>query len=687
MKKCFVVIIMFMMTTLSLWSQEINVDDRVTITQSNKPFIGVYTFGYQGLPSSGYPQFQLNNYGGTPTNIQATNDNSILGMFAFSGHNGSAKKTVGILRVKSMNDFSSNLSARMDFLIGPNREQRMTIIGDSGFIGMGTQLPQTQLHIQGNTPNVAGTTSDLVDVLVEDDQFAYYEAKSDTWAGYTFHTNNSSLNSGMFYNHFDNHLIFTSGGLQPRMLIDNQGRIGVGLNGDLPTQNMDVGGLIRMRLGAQAGYIPVSDAEGVMNWVDPSTIMGSQSPWSSNVANIYYDQGDVSIGTNNATAKLEVRDTDNPTHDVTIKATSNVNSTTATVIEANYENNSIYDGTAISAWSNTVSGYGYAVRGIAGYMGILGEAQGGGYTGSAFGVYGYASGDAGTRYSIYGDDVTGMPSAGYAGYFNGDVSVLGTFNNPSDARLKKNVKTYEDALGIISQLNAKTYEFRNTEYGHMGLPDGRQIGFIAQELEEVLPSLVKENIHPEITERDGEGNRVVVREAVSYKGVDYMALIPVLAQGIKELDNENQELQSTNEKLMDELAEMKAQFNQLANQVNEKFNQMEEDMSQCCMTEIDSRMTNTDIDLNGGDMATLEQNIPNPFHQQTIIKYYIPSSAQNAILTITDMRGAPLKSVDLVETGLGTVTINANELPVGTYIYSLFVDGRQIASKQMILVK
>ena len=100
-----------------------------------------------------------------------------------------------------------------------------------------------------------------------------------------------------------------------------------------------------------------------------------------------------------------------------------------------------------------------------------------------------------------------------------------------------------------------------------------------------------------------------------------------------------------------------------------------------------SAASNTFVELNGSDVPALEQNSPNPFNEQTIIKYYIPSYAKKANMTITDMKGSPLKSVNLKEKGLGTVTINANELPVGTYIYTLYVDDRQVESKQMILVK
>lgn len=56
---------------------------------------------------------------------------------------------------------------------------------------------------------------------------------------------------------------------ESRMTIDRDGLVGIGTTS--PTDKLDVDGQIRMRTGATAGYIPVSNANGVMTWSDPST--------------------------------------------------------------------------------------------------------------------------------------------------------------------------------------------------------------------------------------------------------------------------------------------------------------------------------------------------------------------------------------------------------------------------------
>jgi len=56
----------------------------------------------------------------------------------------------------------------------------------------------------------------------------------------------------------------------------NGDNVGIGLstsvNFPTATERLDVGGEIRMREGATDGYIPISNADGVMTWTDPNTI-------------------------------------------------------------------------------------------------------------------------------------------------------------------------------------------------------------------------------------------------------------------------------------------------------------------------------------------------------------------------------------------------------------------------------
>ncbi len=69
----------------------------------------------------------------------------------------------------------------------------------------------------------------------------------------------------------------------------------------------------------------------------------------------------------------------------------------------------------VNSVSKPADGYGFGVYGTGGYMGGYFTADAGAYTGSGFGVYGYASGSAGTRYGVYGTAAGGADNWG--GYF------------------------------------------------------------------------------------------------------------------------------------------------------------------------------------------------------------------------------------------------------------------------------
>jgi hypothetical protein len=89
-------------------------------------------------------------------------------------------------------------------------------------------------------------------------------------------------------------------------------------------------------------------------------------------------------------------------------------------------------------------------------------------------------------------------------------------NSTSDLNLKENIKTIENSLNTLSQLRGVSFDWKET---------GRSsYGVIAQELEEILPDLVK----------NGE-----------VKSVNYNGLIGVLIEAVKELSEEVKELKRT----------------------------------------------------------------------------------------------------------------------------------------------
>ncbi len=114
--------------------------------------------------------------------------------------------------------------------------------------------------------------------------------------------------------------------------------------------------------------------------------------------------------------------------------------------------------------------------------------------------------------------IGGIPGA-YRLYVNGNTSISGTLSVASDSRFKKEVRTLDDALGTVNRLRGVQYEYLQTEFADRSFPTGKTDGFIAQEIREVLPELVNEG-------SDG------------YLAVNYLGIIPVLTEAIKELKAE-----------------------------------------------------------------------------------------------------------------------------------------------------
>lgn len=86
--------------------------------------------------------------------------------------------------------------------------------------------------------------------------------------------------------------------------------------------------------------------------------------------------------------------------------------------------------------------------------------------------------------------------------------------------------------------------------------------------------------------------------------------------------------------------------------------------------------------------ALLEQNKPNPFNNSTIITYTLPSTYTSAKIVITDVIGKPVKEYTLSgNTGKTNLQVDAGTLSSGTYQYTLYVNGKFIDSKKMIIIK
>jgi len=246
----------------------------------------------------------------------------------------------------------------------------------------------------------------------------------------------------------------------------------------------------------------------------------------------------------------------------------------------------------------------------------------------------------------------------------------------SDAMFKTNVDSLQSSLAIIEALRPKTYFMDTVNYngfGKFNFESVRQYGFIAQEVETVLPELVTIGRKPAVT--DTLGNILV--EAYNYRSLNYIGLIPILTKGMQELQAENQYLRS-------HLNDLREQMQQLAAAVTSCCGQ---GASYRLSDEGDQLFAETrqmDVTLSDSKSVVLDQNVPNPFAERTVIQYFIPTGASKAQMLFHDAQGRLVQSTDIAETGYGKLNVFASDLTDGTYTYSLVVDGKVMDTKRMI---
>jgi len=106
----------------------------------------------------------------------------------------------------------------------------------------------------------------------------------------------------------------------------------------------------------------------------------------------------------------------------------------------------------------------------------------------------------------------------------GYVAANGTWANSSDIRFKENIVSLESAscLNKVNSLNGISYNVKGDTQ--------RQIGFSAQDIENIIPE-------------------IVTKDANGYLGIAYANITPVLVEAIKELSAQNLQLKSELESL------------------------------------------------------------------------------------------------------------------------------------------
>jgi len=217
----------------------------------------------------------------------------------------------------------------------------------------------------------------------------------------------------------------------------------------------------------------------------------------------------------------------------------------------------------------------------------------------------------------------------------------------SDQKIKENIRPITNSLDKITKIQGYNFDYKAEIYQN-SFPDKKEellenrknnTGFIAQEIIDEFPELVNYNSESELYE------------------IDYIGFIPQLVEAIKEQE-------TIIDNLIHEISELKS----------ESSNNLKSAL-----------ITNEDNFSEQTDKPILFQNKPNPFNEDTEIKFYLPATVNDARIYLYNMQGSQIKSMIINQKGQGYEIIHGSDLRPGMYMYALIVDGLEIDTKRMIL--
>jgi len=291
---------------------------------------------------------------------------------------------------------------------------------------------------------------------------------------------------------------------------------------------------------------------------------------------------------------------------------------------------------------------------------------------------------------------------------NPDVTSIGGqvgWTTFSDGRYKRNIREDVQGLAFINSLKPITYtvdinglntyvhrnskhdtayEKMNKEMQPAADEASRMIhnGFIAQEVEAAANKL-----HYNFSGVDKP------KTADGLYGLRYSDFVAPLVKAVQELSKMNEDKDA---KIEEQAKKIEAQDKENKEQDKKidallsMVQTLQQHFEKCnpCSQSSAGNDLQPSIDLQPAiaiSGASLAQNIPNPFTNGTTINYTLPQQYSSAKIIITDKLGKKLKEINVSGRGNGSVKVAASALANGTYQYSLFVNGKLIDTKQMVL--
>lgn len=298
--------------------------------------------------------------------------------------------------------------------------------------------------------------------------------------------------------------------------------------------------------------------------------------------------------------------------------------------------------------------------------GVVGSATGSPKTN----IGGYFSGNGGTTsIGVYGQASSNQPGAvTWAGYFAGPVLTSGTYIT-SDSQFKTNIQPLNPMTDLLNALNPVSYDYLQTgNAAYLNFDSVPQFGFIAQEVQQLFPQLLRSSSHPTLV--DSVGN--ILAPAFDYESINYTAFIPMLIKGFQEQHERINQLVNQNGQLMLQSTSLQNQLDALNTCLSAQFPELCSGQSQGKIDQFDN-------------LNRMELGNPNPFNHSTRIRVHLAESIKDARLKLYMMGGALVKEQVINARGEVDTILTRDHLAKGKYICILYTDGEPVSTQQLLI--
>ena len=435
------------------------------------------------------------------------------------------------MRFNSTGVIFNDGSIDLDFRVESNGDSNMLFVdGGNNRVGIGTGSPDSELHVSNNTANLK------------------IESTGSGNASY-LHIKNTTNQYDIYNNAGD--LVIDENGVAERFRINSSGKVGIGE--DSIDANLHITGspvVLKMeRAGVRALRMGVPNDSSDFVFADSDDLKSNQRLELTGGGDVYV-VNDLGVGTASPAYKLDVAGQGKVTNGWLVD-----NGTTAGFFTTDSDNVNfgastsgkglkLFSANAEAMRINSSGNVGIGTSSPGALFHVQESGTGAG-TGGIITETATQNGNAGIRFRTNSTDRWAITTIGTngsdlrirdvdgsadriqidsSGDLHCDQDVVAFSTTPSDKRLKTNIKDIDYGLETIMKLNPKQYDWKKD--------DTHDIGFIAQEVEEVIPEIVKDKKHFD----------------KQIKTLDYEKLTAVLIKAVQE---QQQQINELKEKLND----------------------------------------------------------------------------------------------------------------------------------------